>query len=101
MCSSDLATLADVRALPPGSIKEFQLSDRAADEDSRPDSIQWGRLVPGEGAAPLAELIRAVQANNPGLPANAEVFSQELQTLTAEVAAARIATGLGRIIAAL
>ena len=95
------ATLADVRALPVGSIKDFQLSDRAADENSRPDSIQWGRLVPGEGAAPLAELIRAVQANAPGLPANAEVFSQELQSLPPREAAARIAAGLGRIIAAL
>lgn len=95
------ATLADVRALPPGSIKEFQLSDRAADENSRVDSVQWGRLVPGEGAAPLAELIRAVQANAPGLSLNAEVFSQELQALPPQVAAARIAAGLRRIIASI
>lgn len=95
------ATLADVRALPRGCIKDFQLSDRAPDEDSRPDSMQWGRLVPGEGAAPLAELIRAVHANAPGLAANAEVFSQELQSLPPQAAAARIASGLGRIIAAL
>ncbi len=95
------ATLDDVRALPPGSIKDFQLSDRAADEDSRPDSMQWGRLVPGEGAAPLLELIRAVQANAPGLSINAEVFSQELQALAPQVAAERIAKGLGRIISAI
>ena len=94
-------TLADARALPPGSIKEFQLSDRAADENSRVDSVQWGRLVPGEGAAPLAELIRAVQANAPGLSLNAEVFSQELQALPPQVAAARIAAGLRRIIASI
>lgn len=95
------ATLGDIRALPPGVIKDFQLSDRAADEDSRPDSIQWGRLVPGEGGAPLAEIIRAVQANAPGMSLNAEVFSQELQALAPQLAAARIAQGLRRIIAAI
>jgi sugar phosphate isomerase/epimerase len=95
------ATLADVLALPPGSIKEFQLSDRAADENSRADSVQWGRLVPGEGAAPLAELIRAVRINAPGLSLNAEVFSQELQALPPQVAASRIAAGLRRIIASI
>jgi len=95
------STLADIRALPPGMIKEFQLSDRAADEDTRPDSIQWGRLVPGEGAAPLVEIIRAVQANAPGMSLNAEVFSQELQALAPQLAAARIAQGLRRIIAAI
>jgi sugar phosphate isomerase/epimerase len=95
------ATLDDIRALPPGMIKDFQLSDRAADEDTRPDSIQWGRLVPGEGAAPLAEIIRAVQANAPGMSLNAEVFSQELQALAPQLAAARIAQGLRRIIAAI
>jgi sugar phosphate isomerase/epimerase len=95
------ATLADVRALPAGIIKDCQVSDRAADEHTRPDSMQWGRLVPGEGAAPLVELLRAVQANAPGLSANAEVFSQELQALAPQLAAARIAEGLGRIIAAI
>jgi sugar phosphate isomerase/epimerase len=95
------ATLDDIRALPPGMIKDFQLSDRAADEDTRPDSIQWGRLVPGVGAAPLAEIIRAVQANAPGMSLNAEVFSQELQALAPQLAAARIAQGLRRIIAAI
>lgn len=95
------ATLDDIRALPPGVIKDFQLSDRAADEDTRPDSIQWGRLVPGEGAAPLAEIIRAVQANAPGMSLNAEVFSEELQSLAPQLAAARIAQGLRRIIAAI
>ncbi len=95
------ATLGDIRALPPGVIKDVQLSDRAADEDTRPDSIQWGRLVPGEGTAPLAEIIRAVQANAPGMSLNAEVFSRELQALTPQRAAARIAQGLRRIIAAI
>jgi len=91
------ATLADVRALAPGMIKDFQLSDRAADQDVQPDSEQFGRLVPGEGAMPLAELIATVHANAPDLTANVEAFSHELQAMEPAAAAARIAAGLRRV----
>lgn len=92
------ATLADIRALPPGVIKDFQLSDRAANQDALPDSEQWGRLLPGEGALPLAEIIRAVHANAPELTVNAEIFSQELQQLEPHDAARAIAEALGRVL---
>lgn len=92
------ATLADIRALAPGTVKDFQISDRAANQDALPDSEQFGRLVPGEGVMPLAELIRAVHANAPGLTANVEAFSHELQAMEPAAAAARIAAGLSRII---
>lgn len=92
------ATLADIRALAPGVIKDFQLSDRAANQDALPDSEQWGRLLPGEGALPLAEIVRAVYANAPELTVNAEIFSEDLQQLDADDAARAIAEALGRVL---
>jgi sugar phosphate isomerase/epimerase len=88
------ASLADLRALPKGVIKDFQISDRAADQDEKPDSEQWGRLLPGEGAQPLAEIARIVHANAPELTANAEIFSALLQARSAEAAAQDIAASL-------
>ena len=48
-----------------------------------------------------ADFRRAVQANAPGMSLNAEVFSQDLQALAPQLAAARIAQGLRRIIGAI
>lgn len=94
-------SLADIEALPAGIIREFQINDRDADQDQLPDSAQWGRRIPGEGALPLASIVRAVQANAPGLPPNAEVFCHNLQALPPAEAARRIATGLRGVLSAL
>lgn len=93
------ASLADLRALPPGVLKDFQISDRAADQDARPDSVQWGRLLPGEGALPLVEIVRAVHANAPELTLNAEIFSESLQAQPPAEAAAAVARALRGLIA--
>jgi len=90
-------TLADIRALAPGVIKDFQISDRAGNQDALPDSEQWGRLLPGEGVLPLAQIIRAVRANAPDLTLNAEIFSEELQQREPNDAAHAIAQALGRV----
>jgi len=63
-----------------------------------PDSEQWGRLLPGEGALPLAEIIRAVHANAPDLTVNAEIFSEELRQREPQDAARTIAEALGRVL---
>ena len=89
--------LADIRALPPGTIKDFQISDRAADQHLRPDSDQWGRLVPGRGALPLAELIHTALANAPELTLNAEIFSHELQSRDPDAVAREVAAALRAI----
>jgi len=88
----------DLRSLPPGIIKDFQLSDRAADQHSKPDSEAFGRLLPGEGAQPLIEIIRAVRKNAPELPVSAEIFSEELQAVPPAEAAQRIARALRSVI---
>lgn len=95
------ATLAEVRALPKGVLKDFQISDRSAQQDAEPDSEQWGRLLPGEGVLPLAEIVDAVHANAPELTLNAEIFSQVLHAKPPAEAARAVARALSRIVAAL
>jgi sugar phosphate isomerase/epimerase len=86
--------IGDIRALPPGRIKAFQISDRAADEDAKPDEEMWGRLVPGEGALPLRETIAAVWENAPGIAIDAEIFSKELLARPDDETAARVMRAL-------
>lgn len=94
------ASLADLRALPPGIIKDFQISDRSAAQDTLPDSVQWGRLLPGDGVLPLAEIVRIVRANAPQITLNAEIFSEELQARPPAEAAYDIARSLRRLVEA-
>ena len=89
---------ADIRNLPSGRIKAFQISDRAADEDDKPDEEMWGRLIPGEGVLPLKETIELVMANNPDIGIDGEVFSKNLIDRPADETAARIACALRKII---
>ena len=94
------ASLADLRALPPGIIRDFQISDRSARQDALPDSVQWGRLLPGEGALPLAEIIRIVHTNAPQITLNAEIFSEELQARPPAEAAGDVARALRHVLEA-
>ncbi|MBK7949775.1 MAG: sugar phosphate isomerase/epimerase [Deltaproteobacteria bacterium] len=95
------ASLADLRALPPGAIADFQISDRSAAQDTLPDSVQWGRLLPGEGVLPLAEIVGIVLANAPQLTLNAEIFSEARQAQSPAEAARDIARALKQLVGAL
>ncbi len=92
-------TVADLRALPSGVIKGFHLSDRAADEHTRPDSEAWGRLLPGAGALPLREIIDVVLANNPWLAIDVEIFSHALRALPDDETARRVAHATRAVLA--
>jgi sugar phosphate isomerase/epimerase len=92
-------TVAELRAIPSGRIKGFHLSDRAADEHSRPDSEAWGRLFPGAGALPLRDIIAAVLANNPRLAIDVEIFSHELRALPDDDAARQVAAATQALLA--
>jgi sugar phosphate isomerase/epimerase len=83
--------VADVRALPPGSIGAFQLSDRIEPPPGSAYVPMTGRLLPGEGKLPLGEIVGAALANSPGITIEVEVFSEELAAMTADAAAARTA----------
>jgi sugar phosphate isomerase/epimerase len=82
---------ADVRALPPGAIGAFQLSDRIEPPPDTAYVPMTGRLLPGEGELPLGEIVGAALANSPGISIEVEVFSEELAGMTADAAAARTA----------
>lgn len=87
-------TLADVESLPSGSIGAMQLSDRIEPAPGTPYVPASGRKLPGEGELPLARLIAAALANNPGITIELEVFSEDLLSLPPEQAAARTAAAV-------
>ena len=87
-------TVADIRALPPGSIGAIQLCDRNPPAPGEAYVPMTGRLLPGEGSLPLHDIVAAALANSPGLSAEVEVFSAELSALPVDLAAARTATAM-------
>ena len=84
-------TLDDVVQLPRGMLGAFQLDDRTPPEPGAVYVPMSGRDLPGEGRLPLYDIARAALANNPGLTAEIEVFSEELRALPVDQAAARVA----------
>jgi sugar phosphate isomerase/epimerase len=59
----------DVRAVPPGLIRHAQLCDAPAEAPRSMDAIiqeaRAGRLLPGDGALPLAALVAALPPTTP------------------------------------
>ena len=95
---------ADIRALPPGAVLEFQINDRDTDTPVADATTGWqpnDRKLPGEGQLPLVETILAIEANAPGLPVNVEVFSEALRSLPPDEAAAQIAAAIRKVLAEL
>jgi sugar phosphate isomerase/epimerase len=87
-------TVADIQALPPGRIGAFQLSDRIAPPPGAAYVPMTGRLLPGEGELPLAEIVAAALANSPEITVEVEVFSEELARLSAAAAVERTAAAI-------
>lgn len=94
-------TLEDVMALPQGMIGSVQLDDRTPPEPGAPYVPMSGRDLPGEGQLPLHDIVRAALANNPGLTAEVEVFSEELRAMPTDEAASRVACAVAAWRAAL
>jgi sugar phosphate isomerase/epimerase len=87
---------ADIRLLPPGSVRGVQLNDRRADATEPPRGEVSSRSLPGEGDAPLAELMQAILDNTPDVSIEVEVFSPELAALPPIAAGERVARALAR-----
>lgn len=87
---------ADIRLLPPGSVRGVQLNDRRADAAEPTRGEVSSRSLPGEGDAPLAELMQAILDNTPGVSIEVEVFSPELASLPPIAAGERVARALAR-----
>lgn len=79
----DSATAALVSAL--------QISDRSPDQDREPYVPMRGRKVPGDGALPLAEIVRRVRTANPAIRLGVEVLSNEMDALGPIAGARRLA----------
>jgi sugar phosphate isomerase/epimerase len=87
----------DVAALPPGTITALQVSDARADLFAvGTDARVRDRVLPGEGAIPLVEILGAVFAAHPVRDVGVEIFDQQ-RTDRAEMAAATRAA-LGRVL---
>lgn len=85
---------ADIRALPAGSLAGVQLNDRRADAIESPRGSVSDRSLPGEGTAPLHEIMRAILDNTPGVSIEIEVFSSQLAALSPMAAGERVAHAL-------
>lgn len=84
-------TPGEVAALASGEIVEAQISDRVPPPPGEAYVPMTGRLAPGEGTAPLAELVREVRRNAPDAVLGVEVFTADAgdpDTTTAQLAAA-------------
>lgn len=82
-------TVEDVEKLPQGAIAAIQISDRK--RNSAAHVPFGGRLVPGAGELPLAELVAAALANNREATIDIEVLNAELSALPAGEVASRLA----------
>jgi sugar phosphate isomerase/epimerase len=84
-------TVEQIKALERGAIIAAQLSDRTPPPPDASYTPMAGRSFPGEGAAPLADIVNAVLDNNPDITIEVEVFNEELRALSADAATARTA----------
>jgi sugar phosphate isomerase/epimerase len=80
-------TVADIQALPAGSILVLQLSDRIEPPPDQGYVVMSDRLLPGDGEQDLAATVRAALAVSPGLRVGVEVFSPALRARSAPEAA--------------
>jgi sugar phosphate isomerase/epimerase len=72
-------TVADVRALPPGTVHAVQLSDALDDVfGTWADPPTRDRLLPGRGVIPLDEIVSVVRASCPAAVIAIEVFDQSV-----------------------
>ncbi|WP_051265081.1 sugar phosphate isomerase/epimerase family protein [Nakamurella lactea] len=105
--------MSDLAALRPGLIGASQLSDmpaerigtwlpgdpEAAERNARMYVPMTGRLLPGEGALPLPEVVSWLRTTAPDVPLGVEIFSTELDAMTPDDAAATVAASLREMLA--
>jgi sugar phosphate isomerase/epimerase len=87
-------------AIPAARVAAIQLSDAPARaEPDLVDETLHRRLLPGEGAADLAGLVRHLRAGGCTAPIGVEVFSDALAALPVTEAARRAAAATRRVLA--
>lgn len=105
--------LSDLETLRPGLIGAVQLSDmpaeridtwlpgdpEAAERNARLYVPMTGRLLPGEGALPLLEVVSLLRSAAPDVALGAEIFSTDLDAMNPDDAAAAVAASLRELLA--
>jgi len=91
---------AQIRAIPGERIGGIQFSDAPAERsaDLVVETMQ-GRLLPGDGDAPLVEILRALRDTGTRAPLGIEVFSEELDRLAPVEVGRRAGAAARRLLA--
>lgn len=84
-------TPADVQALPPGSIRVLQLSDRIEPPPDQGYVVMADRLIPGHGEQNLVALVQGALTVSPDVRIGIEVFNAALAAQSANEAARAVA----------
>ena len=73
--------LGDLDPPTAALIGAVQLADRSPEQDLEPYIPMRGRKLPGDGALPLAEIVRRIHAAHPDIPVGFEILSDEMDAL--------------------
>jgi sugar phosphate isomerase/epimerase len=100
-CFRGPTTLAQLRSLPGTRVGSVQMSDAPAEPaSSLLTETMDARLLPGEGAAPLVDLIRTLDAIGSRAPIGIEVISKALRELPPAEAGHRCGESARAVLAA-
>jgi sugar phosphate isomerase/epimerase len=92
-------TLHDLEGLAPGEVGGLQASDAPAAQQGVVEARVNTRLLPGEGAIPVAAVIDRVLTGDPDAFIGIEVFSDDLNHLPLGEAAARARVSMREVMA--
>ena len=73
--------IEDIDALPPCAIGGVQINDWLPSDPGAPYVPMAGRLMPGDGCLPLADILARIEANSSGLEVGIEVFNADLERM--------------------
>ncbi len=90
--------MGDLKALPADIVGGIQVSDRASDHEEEEYVPLSGRLLPGDGDLPLAEMLSLLFATSPSAHMGVEVFSDEMRALPPAEAARRAMSSIRRVL---
>ncbi|MEX2099872.1 MAG: sugar phosphate isomerase/epimerase [Acidimicrobiia bacterium] len=101
-CARSATTLEDLAAIPGERVTAIQLSDATPEpaHEVITDETMHFRLLPGEGAAHVVEIVQTLDKIGCTAPIGIEVFSDELSAMEPDVAAQKAADATRRVLAA-
>jgi sugar phosphate isomerase/epimerase len=104
VASSDLEELSfadngavQLSDMPPERVGSWRAADPVAEAANRRYAPMTGRLLPGAGCLPLADLVARLRAERSDLALGVEVFSAELRERPNEQVVARAAAAMRRL----